>query len=402
MPLLVKPFMPHQQVSAQPLRRAPTSHPIMTAQIAPMNTWEEQAMIVCRPILFSAFFAHKTQSQLSNPQIQDPLIYPGLYSPSGIDILTILVSLFLILPVLSTMCSPPQYHTIPTIYPFHPSFFPTFPPFVYSPFLSLYLPFYLPSNLPLSNPKPPPPLPHLSTHNANHPTPSHTLPNQPQNQNHNPTPPPLTSTPPSSQAAIHTRPNPTVPLGPVDASCALVIADLAQPDHPILYTSQPFTALTGYSAREALGRNCRFLQAPPPPPPTATTATTTTTLRIAAAAASFPGGGGTTAVLGGRERGKRVGGDGNGNGMGAGNGNNVARRRGYGVDMEVVRQMRAAVEMRREVQVEVVNYRKSGEPFLNLLSIIPVRVASRLDRAAGGGGGLDLSVGFLCDVASLE
>jgi hypothetical protein len=70
--------------------------------------------------------------------------------------------------------------------------------------------------------------------------------------------------------------------------------------------------------------------------------------------------------------------------------------------MEVVRRMRAAVEMRREVQVEVVNYRKSGEPFLNLLSIIPVRVPSRSDRGGGGGAGLDLSVGFLCDVASLE
>jgi hypothetical protein len=183
-----------------------------------------------------------------------------------------------------------------------------------------------------------------------------------------------------------------VPLGPVDASCALIITDLAQPDQPIIYTSQPFTALTGYSTREALGRNCRFLQAPPPilssfPPGVG--------LGVGMTMAGNGYGGGygvdtAAALRGGEERGKR-----NGNGS-------VAKRRGYGVDMEVVRRMRAAVEMRREVQVEVVNYRKSGEPFLNLLSIIPVRVPSRSDRGGGGGAGLDLSVGFLCDVASLE
>ncbi|KAH6640502.1 vivid PAS protein VVD [Chaetomium tenue] len=231
-----------------------------------MNTWEEQAMI----------------GQLSNPRIQDPLIYPGLYSPSGIDILTILT-------------------------------------------------------------------------------------------------------------AIHTRPNPTVTLGAIDASCALLITDLAQPDHPIIYASQPFTALTGYTPAEALGRNCRFLQAPPLPP--------VSRLVSASAAGRIAvrqqgdGGGNTAALLDGGERGKMVGGGGNGYG--------VARRRGYGVDMEVVRRMRAAVEMRHEVQVEVVNYKKSGEPFLNVLSIIPVKVASRLGRG-GGGGGMDLSVGFLCDAASLE
>ncbi|KAK3292784.1 putative vivid protein [Chaetomium fimeti] len=218
----------------------------MTAQ---MNTWEEQAVMW----------------QVSNPQIQDPLIYPGLYSPSGIDILTIL-------------------------------------------------------------------------------------------------------------ATIHTRPNPTVPLGPVDASCAILIADLAQPDQPIIYASQPFTALTGYSAAEALGRNCRFLQAPPP----------LVYRDDGGDGDGKDGGGGTVGNWDG----------GGGRGAGGNRDSGVARRRGCGglVDGEVVRRMGAAVQGRREVQVEVVNYRKSGEPFLNLLSIIPVRVGS----------GLDLSVGFLCDAASLE
>ncbi|KAJ7550375.1 hypothetical protein O6H91_07G097500 [Diphasiastrum complanatum] len=34
------------------------------------------------------------------------------------------------------------------------------------------------------------------------------------------------------------------------------------PDHPIVYASEGFFKMTGYSAREVLGRNCRFLQGP--------------------------------------------------------------------------------------------------------------------------------------------
>lgn len=40
------------------------------------------------------------------------------------------------------------------------------------------------------------------------------------------------------------------------------IADLRQPDAPLIYVNQGFENLTGYPAREALGRNCRFLQGP--------------------------------------------------------------------------------------------------------------------------------------------
>lgn len=32
---------------------------------------------------------------------------------------------------------------------------------------------------------------------------------------------------------------------------------------PIIYCSEPFEHLTGYSSAEILGRNCRFLQTPP-------------------------------------------------------------------------------------------------------------------------------------------
>lgn len=41
-----------------------------------------------------------------------------------------------------------------------------------------------------------------------------------------------------------------------------VISDPSVPDNPIVYASQGFLSLTGYSLEEVLGRNCRFLQGP--------------------------------------------------------------------------------------------------------------------------------------------
>ncbi len=43
-------------------------------------------------------------------------------------------------------------------------------------------------------------------------------------------------------------------------SDGIVIADMQQPDQPIIYVNAGFTALTGYASSEAIGRNCRFLQ----------------------------------------------------------------------------------------------------------------------------------------------
>ncbi|RYF33020.1 MAG: PAS domain-containing protein, partial [Cytophagaceae bacterium] len=40
----------------------------------------------------------------------------------------------------------------------------------------------------------------------------------------------------------------------------IIITDPRQPDNPIIYVSPGFIRLTGYSAEEAIGRNCRFLQ----------------------------------------------------------------------------------------------------------------------------------------------
>ncbi|KAL6658180.1 hypothetical protein ACP70R_003766 [Stipagrostis hirtigluma subsp. patula] len=41
-----------------------------------------------------------------------------------------------------------------------------------------------------------------------------------------------------------------------------VVSDATQPDHPILYASGGFFNMTGYSSKEVIGRNCRFLQGP--------------------------------------------------------------------------------------------------------------------------------------------
>ncbi len=40
----------------------------------------------------------------------------------------------------------------------------------------------------------------------------------------------------------------------------VVITDPNRPDNPIIYTNPAFTEITGYSAEEILGQNCRFLQ----------------------------------------------------------------------------------------------------------------------------------------------
>ena len=42
----------------------------------------------------------------------------------------------------------------------------------------------------------------------------------------------------------------------------VVITDPKQADNPIIFVNPSFTAITGYSAEEVLGQNCRFLQGP--------------------------------------------------------------------------------------------------------------------------------------------
>lgn len=47
-----------------------------------------------------------------------------------------------------------------------------------------------------------------------------------------------------------------------DASVAITVADVLADDQPLVYVNPAFERLTGYSADEVLGRNCRFLQGP--------------------------------------------------------------------------------------------------------------------------------------------
>jgi PAS domain S-box-containing protein len=90
-------------------------------------------------------------------------------------------------------------------------------------------------------------------------------------------------------------------------TCAegVTIADATQPDCPLIYVNRGFEKLTGYSAAETCGTNCRFLQ-------------------------------------------------------------------GKDTDQATVEEIRKAINEQRECVVEILNYRKNGEPFWNRLSITPI------------------------------
>ncbi|QIX00977.1 hypothetical protein AMS68_006494 [Peltaster fructicola] len=115
---------------------------------------------------------------------------------------------------------------------------------------------------------------------------------------------------------VATRPNPEINIGSVDLSCAFVVCDAEKDDFPIVYCSENFERLTGYTKHMILGRNCRFLQSP----------------------------------------------DGN-----------VAPgvRRKY-VDDDSVLYLKNMINLRREAQISLINYRRGGQPFMNLLTMIPV------------------------------
>ncbi|CAA9455043.1 MAG: diguanylate cyclase/phosphodiesterase (GGDEF & EAL domains) with PAS/PAC sensor(s) [uncultured Rubrobacteraceae bacterium] len=44
------------------------------------------------------------------------------------------------------------------------------------------------------------------------------------------------------------------------SSNGIAISDASQPDHPLIYVNRSFELMTGFSAGEVLGNNCRFLQ----------------------------------------------------------------------------------------------------------------------------------------------
>lgn len=115
---------------------------------------------------------------------------------------------------------------------------------------------------------------------------------------------------------VATRKDPKISLGEFDLSCAIVVCDATMNDCPVIYASDAFQNLTGYSRHEIFGQNCRFLQAP--------------------------------------------------------DGKVEAGTKREFVDDGGVFSLRMMVQRRQEGQQTLINYRKGGKPFLNLLTILPI------------------------------
>ncbi|PLB51722.1 hypothetical protein P170DRAFT_351251 [Aspergillus steynii IBT 23096] len=118
-------------------------------------------------------------------------------------------------------------------------------------------------------------------------------------------------------AEVVSRPNPKIDIGAVDLSCAFVLCDITKEDHPIVYVSEAFERLTGYTEKEIVGQNCRFLQGP-------------------------------DGVV------------------------QQGMKRAF-VDQHTAFRLRSTIEDRTEIQASIINYRKGGQPFMNLITMIPIR-----------------------------
>ncbi|PWZ00082.1 hypothetical protein BCV70DRAFT_160976 [Testicularia cyperi] len=131
-----------------------------------------------------------------------------------------------------------------------------------------------------------------------------------------------------------TRPNPRISLGPVDLSCSFTISDASHPEQPLVYASETFCHLTGYTLHEILGKNCRFLQTPGVP------------------------------LEAGTER--------------------------QHTDNRAVEHLKRHLSTFRECQASLINYRKDGSPFINLVTVVPVSWSNPAQ--------VDFLVGFQVDL----
>ncbi|MDP4576045.1 EAL domain-containing protein [Qipengyuania sp. G39] len=64
----------------------------------------------------------------------------------------------------------------------------------------------------------------------------------------------------SARAEQPAIPPEAIALGFENSSDGVLIADMAARGHPIIHVNRAFETLTGYSAAEAIGKNCRYLQ----------------------------------------------------------------------------------------------------------------------------------------------
>ena len=115
---------------------------------------------------------------------------------------------------------------------------------------------------------------------------------------------------------IANRKDPKTQLGPVDFSCSFVVVDIRRYDAPIVYSSPTFTALTGYDQSQIVGRNCRFLQSPDGDVP-------------------------------------------------------KGSKRKY-TDNVAVAHFKRMLNAGKECQASLINYRRGGMPFINLVTVIPI------------------------------
>ncbi|EGG12172.1 putative white collar 1 photoreceptor [Melampsora larici-populina 98AG31] len=123
-------------------------------------------------------------------------------------------------------------------------------------------------------------------------------------------------------AYVVNRPNPQIDIGAVDTSTALVIVDARKKDLPIVFASASFSTLTGYENYEIVGQNCRFLQSP----------------------------------------------------RSAGLAKKGSKRKHS--DSTAVYHMKAHIMAGKESQSSIINYRKNGQPFVNLVTVIPIQWGS--------------------------